>query len=80
MHGSCMEVLHGIRSYTMGNHGSPDIYNLSPRASDVYIGQTTRARGITIKINILQICLIKFSAYPHMRKLCIKVLIKSIDT
>ena len=52
MHGSCMEVLHS--SYTMGTRGSPDIYTLSPRAcgpraSGVYIRQTTRAHGITIK-------------------------------
>ena len=38
----------------MCTHGSPDIYTLSPRAcgpraSGVYIRQTTRAHGITIK-------------------------------
>ena len=47
-----MEVLHS--SYTMGTHGSLDIYTLSPqacgpRALGVYIRQTTRAHGITIK-------------------------------
>ena len=52
MDGSCTEVLHS--SYTMGTRGSPDIYTLSPRAcgpraSGVYIRQTTRAHGITIK-------------------------------
>ena len=52
MHGSCTEVLHS--SYTMGTCGSPDIYTLSPRACGpralgVYIRQTTRAHGITIK-------------------------------
>ena len=41
-------------SYTMCTRGSPDIYTLSPRAcgpraSGVYIRQTTRAHGITIK-------------------------------
>ena len=56
MHGSCTEVLHS--SYTMGTRGSPDIYTLSPRACGpralgVYIRQTTRAHGITIKNNIL---------------------------
>ena len=54
-HGSCMEVLHS--SYTMGTHGSPDIYTLSPRACrlwalGVYIRQTTCAHGITIKYTI----------------------------
>ena len=49
---ACTEVLHS--SYTMGTHGSPDIYTLSPwacglRASGVYIRQTTHAHGITIK-------------------------------
>ena len=33
----------------MGTRGSPDIYTLSPRASGVYIRQTTLAHGITIK-------------------------------
>ena len=47
-----MKVLHN--SYTMCTRGSPDIYTLSPRAcgpraSGVYIRQTTRAHGITIK-------------------------------
>ena len=51
-HGSCTEALHS--SYTMGTHGLPDIYTFSPRAfgpraSGVYIRQTTRAHGITIK-------------------------------
>ena len=50
MHGSCTEVLHG--SYTMGTRGSPDIYTLSPRASGVYIRQTTCAHGITIKSSL----------------------------
>ena len=41
-------------SYTMCTRGLPDIYTLSPRAcgpraSGVYIRQTTRAHGITIK-------------------------------
>ena len=36
-------------SYTMCTRGSPDIYTLSPRALGVYIRQTTRAHGITIK-------------------------------
>ena len=40
--------------YTMCTRGSPDIYTLSPRACGpralgVYIRQTTRAHGITIK-------------------------------
>ena len=53
-HGSCTEVLHS--SYTMGTQGLPDIYTLStwacgPWALGVYIRQTTRAHGITIKIN-----------------------------
>ena len=47
MYGLCTEVLHS--SYTMGAHGSPDIYTLSPRALGVYIRQTTRAHGITSK-------------------------------
>ena len=33
----------------MGTLSSPDIYTLSPRASGVYIRQTTHAHGITIK-------------------------------
>ena len=33
----------------MCTHGLPDIYTLSPRASGVYIRQTTRAHGITTK-------------------------------
>ena len=33
----------------MCTRGSPDIYTLSPRALGVYIRQTTRAHGITIK-------------------------------
>ena len=41
------KVLHN--SYTMCTRGSPDIYTLSPRALGVYIRQTTRAHGITIK-------------------------------
>ena len=53
-----MEVLHS--SYTMGTRGLPNIYTLSPqacgpRASGVYIRQTTRARGITIKKIVLYI-------------------------
>ena len=55
MHGSCTEVLHSC--YTMGTHGSPDIYILSPQAcgplaSGVYIRQTTYAHDITIKFDI----------------------------
>ena len=47
-----MKVLHN--SYTMCTRALPDIYTLSPRAcgpraSGVYIRQTTRAHGITIK-------------------------------
>ena len=34
--------------YTMGTSGLPDIYTLSPRASGVYIRQTTHTHGITI--------------------------------
>ena len=46
------KVLHN--SYTMYTRGLPDIYTLSPHsygpwASGVYIRQTTRAHGITIK-------------------------------
>ena len=46
-----MEVVHN--TYTMCTRGLPDIYTLSsqacgPRASGVYIRQTTRAHGITI--------------------------------
>ena len=33
----------------MCTRGLPDIYTLSPRASGVYIRQTTRAHGITTK-------------------------------
>ena len=49
------KVLH--ISYTMSTRGSPDIYTLSPRACGpralgVYIRQTTRAHGITIKYDI----------------------------
>ena len=47
MHGLCWEVLNS--SYTMGIHGLPDMYTLSPRDSGVYIRQTTNAHGITIK-------------------------------
>ena len=47
MHVSCTEVLHN--SYTMDTRGSPDVYTLGPQASGVYIRQTTRAHGITIK-------------------------------
>ena len=50
------QQVHGVLhiSYTMCTRGSPDIYTLSPRAcgpraSGVYIRQTTRAHGITIK-------------------------------
>ena len=35
-------------SYAMGTPDLPDIYTLSPRASGVYIRQTTRDHGITI--------------------------------
>ena len=35
-------------SYTMCIRGLPDMYTLSPRASDVHIRQTTHAHGITI--------------------------------
>ena len=70
MHGSCTEVLHS--SYTMGTRGSPDIYTLSPRAcgpraSGVYIRQTTRAHGIIIKyvsIYVLFIRISKVSKFP----------------
>ena len=48
--------MHGVLhiSYTMCTRGFPDIYTLSPRACGprvlgVYIRQTTRAHGITIK-------------------------------
>ena len=44
MHGS---VTHS--SYTIGTHGLPDIYTLSPWALGVYIRQITCAYGITIK-------------------------------
>ena len=68
MHGSCMEVLHS--SYTMGTHGSPDIYTQSPRAyiytlspwaygpraSGVYIRQTTCVYGISIKYALIPVC------------------------
>ena len=48
----CTEVVH--ISYTMCTRGLPDIYTLSPwacgpRASGVYIRQTTRAHDITTK-------------------------------
>ena len=44
-------------SHTMGTRGSPDIYTLcpwacGPRASGVYIRQTTRAHGITITYRV----------------------------
>ena len=56
---SCLVLAHTqlVQSgtcYTMCTRGSPDIYTLSPwacgpRASGVYIRQTTRAHSITIK-------------------------------
>ena len=52
--------MHGVLhiSYTMCTRGLPDIYTLSPRAcgpraSGVYIRQTTRAHGITIKYGMV---------------------------
>ena len=55
-HDKCMEVLH--ISYTMCTRGLPDICTLGPwaccpRASGVYIRQTTHAHGITIKYTTL---------------------------
>ena len=55
-----MEVLHC--SYTMGTPGSSDIYTLSPqacgpRASDVYIRQTTHVHGIAIKCKSRYVCM-----------------------
>ena len=42
--------LQGNISYiAMCTRGLPDIYTLGPRALGVYIRQTTRAHGITIK-------------------------------
>ena len=42
-------------SYAMCTRGLPDVYTLSPRASGVYIRQTTRAHGITITYALISV-------------------------
>ena len=55
----------------MCTRGSPDIYTLSPWvcgpwASGVYIRQTTRAHGITIKCGSLLRCMVDYKARRYM--------------
>ena len=50
----------------MCTHGSPDIYTLSPRALGVYIRQTTRAHGITIKYIHIRICMYAYNVRKYV--------------
>ena len=59
-------------SYTMCTRGSPDIHPQpsglwrGPWASGVYIRQTTRAHGITIKCGSLLRCMVDYKAQRYM--------------